>query len=77
MTHRSSETVLSLLDTLIVNIVATYNNEGKSGTGALLNALDSTTLLSLAAYLPSLQILSGNTDEARHQTVGQKFLNYN
>ncbi|KAK1738459.1 putative AAA ATPase [Skeletonema marinoi] len=62
MGHRSSETVLSLLDTLIVNIVAAYNSEGKSAIDALLGVLDSTTLLSLSAYLPSLRIVSGNTD---------------
>eukprot|EP00984_Skeletonema_dohrnii_P007450 scaffold2701_cov137-Skeletonema_dohrnii-CCMP3373.AAC.9 len=64
MGHRSSETVLSLLDTLIVNIVAAYNSEGKSAIDALLGVLDSTTLLSLSAYLPSLRIVSGNTDRS-------------
>ena len=64
MGHRSSETVLSLLDTLIVNIVAAYNSEGKSAIDALLGVLDSTTLLSLSVYLPSLRIVSGNTDRS-------------
>eukprot|EP00984_Skeletonema_dohrnii_P012934 scaffold5299_cov102-Skeletonema_dohrnii-CCMP3373.AAC.2 len=64
MGHRSSETVLSLLDTLIVNIVAAYNSEGKSAIDALLGVLDSTTLLSLSAYLPSLRSFSGSTDRS-------------
>jgi len=64
MAHRSSEMVLSLLDTLIVNIVAAYSNEGKSAADALLKVLDSTTLLSLSAYLPSLRSLNGNTDRS-------------